>query len=373
MKKIIFIIIIVLCGVFAYFYFNEQEKVEYKFVKPKVGDLVINVEALGDVYANEIVSVGAQASGEILELNVKIGDFVKKGDVIAQLDKEKQENNLNIELAKQNSLKALKQTKELSLQIAQREYQNQEKLYKKGATSYDSMLKAKSDFYTMQSDLASIKSQIEQNKVSVNNYKKELEYTTITAPIDGYVIALIASKGQTINSSQNSPTIVKLADTSKMEIRMFVSQNDVNKLKKGMEVHFHTLADDTNEKVAFLDTIDIADTTNVDGVSKGAIYYYARFYTQNQDNELKVGMSVVANIEIEKIKNALLVQTTNIKQEDQKYYVNVLDGNEVVKKYIKIGKSDNFNTQILDGISKDDKIVVDIDKSNKASMPRKKI
>lgn len=369
MKKIIFIIIVIALAC-AYFFTTSKEEVSFKTISPSIGDINISVEALGDVYANEIVSVGAQASGEILELNVNVGDEVKVGDVIAQLDKEKQENNLNIELAKQTSLKALKQQKELSLNIYHTQYQNQEKLYKKGATSYDNMMKAKNDYFLAKYELAQVQSQIEQNKVSVENYKKELAYTTITAPISGKVISLVASKGQTINSSQNSPTIVKLADTSKLEVKLFISQNDVNKLKPGMKISFYTLADDKKPKTATLDSIDIADTVTVDNVSKGAIYYYARFYINNREDDIKVGMSVVANIQIQSIKNTLLLPTINIKQENEKYYVEVLKDNVPTKTYIKIGKSDDFNTQILEGISKDDKIVVNTSNSSSKMINR---
>lgn len=366
MKKIL-LLIMSLGIIITIFYFttDDDSNNAYKIIKPKRQDIVIKVDVTGKVYCESLVSVATLANGEIKEFRVKAGDYLKKGDIIAVLDDKKEKNALKSEESKLTSLNDEKIYAGVQLQEMLNNYQVQEKLYKNGASSKEKYLSAKSSYFSAKSKLSSINANITQTKANIATLKENLDETIVKAPIDGTVISTYASVGQTINSRQNSAALIKMADLSKMEIRMQISQNDISMLKIGQNIKYTPLSDGGKTKEAKLSNIDDADLSVVDGASKdGAVYYYARYFVEN-DKDLKIGMDVQNIIEIETIKNALTLPINHISKDSKGFYVNVKDGKETIKKYIVLGKSDDFNIEIISGINDNDEVVVMNDKIRK--------
>ena len=326
-----------------------------------------SIEAVGMVYAKEQVDVGAQVSGQITKLYVQIGDRVKTGDLIAQIDKDKQQNEFEITKAQLESTKANLESKKVALDIASSQYQREQKLYNNKATSLENLETLKNNYYTLKANVAELNSQIVQLEISLKNAEKDLGYTTITAPMDGVIINVAVDEGQTVNANQNTPTIVKVANLDEMEIRMEIAEADVNSIKVGTPVKFSILNDPNAKYEASISSIDPADTTYSDATSTSstssssstsAIYYYAKVFVKNKDNFLRIGMSVENSIVIASVQNAIAVPTYAIKNDKGGYYVELLKGGQVVKSYVKIGIKDSINSQILQGVSENDILVL---------------
>ena len=187
--------------------------------------------------------------------------------------------------------------------------------------------------------------------------------------MDGIIINVAVDEGQTVNANQSTPTIVKIANLDEMEIRMEIAEADVSKIKVGTAVKFSILNDPEKKYEAKISSIDPANTTTSDAKSNSsssstsssstsAIYYYAKVFVKNRDNFLRIGMSVENSIVIKSAPNALAVPTYAIKNDKGGYFVELLRGGQIIKSYVKIGIKDSINTQILDGVSENDLLVL---------------
>lgn len=359
--------IVVLSGI--YFLFFKKEKND-SFITQNITRKTIeqSIEAVGEVYAKEQVDVGAQVSGQILKLYVDIGDKVKVGDIIAQIDKDKQQNDLDITKAQLDSAKANLESKKVALEIASSQYKREQKLYNNQATSLENLETLKNNFFTLQANVAELNAQVVQLEIQLKNAEKDLGYTTITAPMDGIIINVAVDEGQTVNANQNTPTIVKIANLDEMEIRMEIAEADVNKIKVGTAVKFSILNDPESKFEATISSIDPANTTTSNATStsssstssssSSAIYYYAKVFVKNTDNFLRIGMSVENSIVIAKSENTLFVPTYAIKNDSKGYFVELLKGTKAVKSYVKLGIKDSVNTEILEGVSENDQLIL---------------
>ncbi|EAI3904830.1 efflux RND transporter periplasmic adaptor subunit [Campylobacter lari] len=372
MKKIIYLsifLIILIIGVYFYFFANKEEY-NYLTYEVKKQDITQSIEAIGEVYAKTQVDVGAQVSGQITKLYVKLGDRVNEGDLIAQIDKDKQQNDLDITKARLESAKANLESKKIALDIATKQYQREQKLYAKKATSLENLENLKNTFYALRANVADLKAQTTQLEISLKNAQKDLAYTTITAPSKGEIINVAVEEGQTVNANQNTPSIVRLADLSEMEIRMQIAEADINKISVGKKVKFSILNEPDKKYEATISSIDPANTTISDATSNtnlnsnsststSAVYYYARVFVKNDNNFLRIGMSTENEIAIKTENNTLVIPTLAIKSDTSGYYVEILKANNIsVKTPVKLGIKDSLNTQILDGINEGDLVII---------------
>ncbi|EAL5902765.1 efflux RND transporter periplasmic adaptor subunit [Campylobacter lari] len=372
MKKIIYLsifLIILIIGVYFYFFANKEEY-NYLTYEVKKQDITQSIEAIGEVYAKTQVDVGAQVSGQITKLYVKLGDRVNEGDLIAQIDKDKQQNDLDITKARLESTKANLESKKIALDIATKQYQREQKLYAKKATSLENLENLKNTFYALRANVADLKAQTTQLEISLKNAQKDLAYTTITAPSKGEIINVAVEEGQTVNANQNTPSIVRLADLSEMEIRMQIAEADINKISVGKKVKFSILNEPDKKYEATISSIDPANTTISDATSNtnlnsnsststSAVYYYARVFVKNDNNFLRIGMSTENEIAIKTENNTLVIPTLAIKSDTSGYYVEILKANNIsVKTPVKLGIKDSLNTQILDGINEGDLVII---------------
>lgn len=368
--KILFIVLLIgiIFGIY-YGVFYTKDKVQVVTQKIQRSNIEQSIEAVGKVYAKDQVDVGAQVSGQIIKLYVKVGDKVKQGDLIAQIDKDKQQNDLDITKAKLESIKASLESKKVAFDIASKQYQREQKLYAQKATSLESLETLKNNYYTLKADVADLNAQVIQLEISLKNAQKDLGYTTIRAPIDGYIINVAVDEGQTVNANQSTPTIVKIANLDEMEVRMEIAEADINKIKIGTEVNFAVLSDPDKKYQALISSIDPADTevsdssssSNSSSSSSSAIYYYAKFFVPNKNNFLRIGMSIQNEIIIQSAKNVIVVPTYTIYNDANGYYVEILENNKKIKKYIKLGIHDAINTEVLEGLSENEELIISLD------------
>lgn len=368
--KILFIVLLIgiIFGIY-YGVFYTKDKVQVVTQKIQRSNIEQSIEAVGKVYAKDQVDVGAQVSGQIIKLYVKVGDKVKQGDLIAQIDKDKQQNDLDITKAKLESIKASLESKKVAFDIASKQYQREQKLYTQKATSLESLETLKNNYYTLKADVADLNAQVIQLEISLKNAQKDLGYTTIRAPIDGYIINVAVDEGQTVNANQSTPTIVKIANLDEMEVRMEIAEADINKIKIGTEVNFAVLSDPDKKYQALISSIDPADTevsdssssSNSSSSSSSAIYYYAKFFVPNKNNFLRIGMSIQNEIIIQSAKNVIVVPTYTIYNDTNGYYVEILENDKKIKKYIKLGIHDAINTEVLEGLSENEELIISLD------------
>ncbi|TCP94761.1 macrolide-specific efflux system membrane fusion protein [Cricetibacter osteomyelitidis] len=354
----------IVAGGIYYFKSGNENKTAYLTETVQRGNLSKTVIASGTVRSYNLVEVGAQVSGKIEKLHVKRGQDVKQGDLIAEIDSKTQRNTLNTAKAQLISYQAQLKAKQTALEVAQSAYNRLSKLYKQGATSLNDLNDAKNTLSAAQSDIKVIEASIQSAEIEVANAETNLGYTKITAPIDGTILSVPVSEGQTVNANQTTPTIVYVADLTKMLIKPEIAEGDVTKVQKGMQVKFTSLSDPDTVYTAEIDSIDPALTTLTDNdysedvTDTNAVYYYANVVVDNPDKKLRIGMTTENTITIADVQDTLLVPTMTLKKQNGKVFVNVLDDkNQVEQREVTIGLNDDVNTQIICGLNEGEKVI----------------
>ncbi|ERJ21989.1 efflux RND transporter periplasmic adaptor subunit [Campylobacter concisus] len=378
MKKTKFLIILLILGVGGYFvydkFFNiKDEKVEFITKKAKRGSFSKKVDATGEIFATELIDVGAQVSGQIKKLYVKLGDQVKKGDMIASIDSSTQQNSIDNKEAQLAIYKAQLESAKVALNIAKTQFERENALFSKNATSKQEFESAKNTFSANSAKIKELEAQIKQTNIELSTAKINLGYTKITAPRDGTVVSVQVEEGQTVNANQTTPTIVNIADLSHVKMKMQIAEGDITKIKVGTPVEYSILSEPTKKFQTTVSSIDPGLTTLSDGSygssssskssysssssSSSAVYYYAQSIVDNKDGILRIGMTTQNELLIANVEDAIIVPSIGIKKDENGTFVYVLKDGKPVKTAVKTGIKDNLDTQIISGINENDEII----------------
>ncbi len=225
-----------------------------KFIKKPPAPEVITAEvertnledtvlASGTIKSERDVNVGAQVSGQIKRLHVDLGDQVKQGQLLAEIDSTTQTNTLRNAEAQVALLQAQLQAKEALFRQAEITFQRQQGLFKQDAGSKAELDAAEATLATTRADINALQAQIKQANISVHTARVNLGYTRILAPIDGVVTGVIAEEGRTVNAVQSAPTIIKLSRLDSVLIKAQISEADVVRVKPGLPVYFTILGE----------------------------------------------------------------------------------------------------------------------------------
>lgn len=322
------------------------------------------VNATGEVKAIELVTVGAQTSGKIEYLPVKVGQRIQKGDLIAQIDSTTQENDVNSTKAKLTSLKAQLNAAEISAKIAEKQFVREQRLLKKNAASQEDFENAKDAFEAAKAKVTELKASIGETALALNTAETNLGYTKITAPLDGVVVSVPVKTGQTVNAAMNTPTIVQIADLSQMEILIEISEGDIGKVQTGAKVTYTVLSAPETVYETTLKSIDPGLTLLTNGEytevvgSDEAIYYYGRLVVDNPDGALRIGMTTQNVIYVAQADNVLTVPVLAVKKDGTQSYVNVLTPTGIQRHAVITGLSDGVDIEIKSGVSDHDTVVI---------------
>lgn len=360
------LVVVVLAAVVWSLFFKPKDQMNFVTDDVRRSDIMQTVNATGEIAAAQLVDVGAQASGQIKKLYVKLGQQVKKGDLIADIDSTTQLNTLNTNKAKLDTYRAQLVSAQIALKMKQRAFDRERALMGQDATSKADFDNAQDNLAAARANVAELKSQIRQTQIAINTSEADLGYTRITAPMDGTVVSIPVEEGQTVNSSQNTPTIVQLADLSKMLNKMQIAEGDMSKVKAGMHLTFTTLADNNKVRKATLEAVDPGLTKMSQGsydtstdTTDTAIYYYARALVPNDDGTLHIGMTTQNNIFVNSVKNVLTVSNQAIRHNRGKKVVKVLgDNQQVQEKQIETGITDGMRTEVKSGLKEGDRVVL---------------
>ncbi|WP_273778463.1 efflux RND transporter periplasmic adaptor subunit [Acinetobacter sp. GSS19] len=314
-KLILFILAVLLIALIAWYGLKPKDT-QPQFITADVtrSDLEDSVLATGVLEATQMLSVGSQVSGQVKKMYVHLGDQVKQGQLIAQIDSYRQENQLKTAEASIKSQQAQLATKQANLSKVAAEYQRQAEMYKYDATSKAELESALASYKTAQAEIAQIAAQIEQSRLSLATAKEDLGYTRIVAPMDGTIVAIVTEEGQTVNANQSAPTIVKLAKLDTMTVKAEISEADVMKVQPGQKVYFTTLGDNETRHYATLRQIEPApssinaeNNSTTSSSSNTAVYYNALFDVPNPDGKLRIDMTAQVYIVLAEAKNALTI------------------------------------------------------------------
>ena len=353
----VIVIVVIAVAAWALSGGKKEEEINFKEEAVKTETLQNSVTATGTIEAVTSVTVGTQVSGIVNKLYVDYNSQVKKGQVIAELDKTNLLSELNT--AKANLASA---TSNLSYQAANmNRYQT---LYKKGLVSADEYENALLTY-------RQAKEQVASSKENVQKAQTNLGYATITSPIDGTVISKSVEEGQTVAASFNTPELFTIAkDLTNMQVVANVDEADIGGVKEGDRVTFTVDAypDDTFEGIVKQVRLEATTTNNV-------VTYEVVISAPNADLKLKPGLTANVTIYTQEHSGVLAVANKALRFTPTKETVGkdmkivdckgknkvwTLSDKTLTAHPVTIGQTDGVHTEIIKGIKKGQKIVTEI-------------
>ncbi len=326
------------------------------------GSIESLVTAQGTLEPKTYVDVGAQVSGQIQKLHVAIGDTVKAGDLIAEIDSKTYESVIAGDEAQLAQLEAQKQEKKATMTQSQRDMGRNQKLVRESAISKSVYDQSQTDYEVAKAQLAAIEAQIKQQQSTLDKDKTNLTYTKIFAPFDGTVVDLAVKEGETVNANQTTPTIGRVANLDVMTAQAQVAEADIPKLKTGMNVYFTTLGSDGRRWTGTVRQILPTPQTVND-----VVLYNILVDIENTDRALMTGMTTQMFFEKGSAKDVVTIPSTALLRRDitadtdkgTAYIVKVpsADGPPTEKTVI-VGLSDRSAAEIISGLNEGDKVVI---------------
>jgi macrolide-specific efflux system membrane fusion protein len=338
------------------------------------GDLEINVLATGTIEAAKLVSVGARATGEVKHLYVALGDKVKKGDAIAEIDSKEQDNELLKASAALQSAKADLSARKATLKQDELTVARLRALVAIDAGSRSELEVAEAALDGARAGVTVSESAIVQATLAEDTARVNVGYAHVVAPMDGTVVAIVTEQGQTVNAVQISPTIIKLARLDTMTIKAQISEADVPRVKVGMPVYFTLLGDPDTRFDTTLRAVEPGPTTlagetggaTTSSSAATAIYYNGIFDAPNPQGKLRIAMTAQATIVLDKVKDALLIPSAALgaKAKDGRYTVRVVSeaaasagAGVPADRSVRIGLNNRVQAQVLDGLKAGERVV----------------
>ena len=354
-------VIIIALAVYALSGSKKKEEISFETVAVAPANIMNSITATGTIEPVTSVTVGTQVSGIVSKLYVDYNSVVKKGQVIAELDK----TNLMSQL---NTAKTQLATAQSQLNYQTTNFNRYKTLYQKGLVAADEYDNAKLSYTQAKEQVASAKEEVQRAQTN-------LGYATITSPIDGVVLSKSVEEGQTVAASFSTPELFKIAqDLTNMQVVADVDEADIGDVKEGERVSFTVDAypDDTFEGTVKQVRQEATTTNNV-------VTYEVVISAPNADLKLKPGLTANVTIYTAERKGVLSVQSKALRFTPQKETVGkmkivdqtgnaknkvwTIEGNNIVAHKVNIGMTDGTNTQILNGISAGTKVVTGLNVS----------
>jgi macrolide-specific efflux system membrane fusion protein len=291
-------------GAYAWLRWGPGAKTDNTYITATIqrGDIEDQVAATGSLQPRDYVDVGAQVSGQLRKLHVEVGSEVKAGELLAEIDAETSQARVDASRAQLRSQGAQLAERELALAKAERDLQRQKNLMAEEATTTETLQNAETTLRTARTQINALKAQMEQVQASMRVEEANLKYTKIYAPMAGTVVSITARQGQTLNTNQQAPTLLRVADLSVMTVQTQVSEADVSKLRTGMPVYFTTLGSQGRRWYGELKKIEPTPT-----VTNNVVLYNALFEVPNTQRNLMTQMTAQVFFVVASAKDALMV------------------------------------------------------------------
>lgn len=333
---------------------KKEEKITFDTAAVAPANIMNSITATGTIEPVTSVTVGTQVSGIVNKLFVDYNSVVKKGQVIAELDKTNLMSQLN--------------TAKTQLATAQSQLNYQTANYKRYKTLFEKGLVAADDFDNAKLSYTQAKEQVASAKEEVQRAQTNLSYATITSPIDGVVLSKSVEEGQTVAASFSTPELFTIAqDLTNMQVVADVDEADIGDVKEGERVSFTVDAypDDTFEGEVKQVRQEATTTNNV-------VTYEVVISAPNADLKLKPGLTANVTIYTAECKGVLSVPSKALRFTPQKETVGkmkivdvanaknkvwTIEGNSIVAHKVNIGMTDGTNTQIVGGIAEGTKVI----------------
>ncbi len=301
-----------------------------------------------------------------MRLRVGLGDQVKKGDLIAEIDSSVQQNALRTASSALANVRAQREAKLATERQTGLALQRLVALVDVDAGSRADLEAAEANLATARAEGAALDAQVAQAKIAEDAAKVNLGFARVVAPMNGTVVAIVTEQGQTINAAQSAPTIIKIARLDTVTVKAQISEADVARVRPGLPVHFSILGEPTSRYETTLRFIEpgpttlASDTSSVSSSgSSSAIYYNGLFDVPNPQGRLRISMTAQATIVVAEARSVLLIPSAALgeKHSSDWYSVRVLKDASFVERRVRVGLDNRVQAEVLEGLTIGERVV----------------
>lgn len=358
---LLLLVAVVFAAVWALFFRGDDAKNNVPTAQVTRKTIEETVTAQGKLEPKEYVDVGAQVSGQLLRVHFEVGDFVKKGKLLAEIDPKIYEAQVEVNQARTKSLNAQIEQQRAQLVLAEQIFKRNTALIKSKAVSKEALQTSEANYNAAVANVASLKAQAEEAASSLKGALANLHYTKIYAPMDGTITVQTTRLGQTINSNQTAPNLMQIANLDIMTVRAQVAEADVSRIHAGMDVYFTTLgAGERRWQGQVRQVLPSPVTVN------DVVLYEALVDVDNQSRELMTGMSTQMFFVIGQAENALVIPYTALKkpvpaqntEAGKAYEVEVQQKNKTETHVVITGMTTRTDAEILSGLKEGDVVTL---------------
>jgi macrolide-specific efflux system membrane fusion protein len=363
------VLLLAAAGWYGWSVYGKQEAAEAVVTETPVrGDIENSVTASGLLSPIKDVDVGAQVSGQLKSLKVEIGDSVKEGQLIAEIDSASIETQIEIAEAELANLEAQMIDKSAQVVLASANLTRQRALVASNGAAQSALDEAVAAVATAEANVDALKAQVRKQEATLKDARISLGYTKIYAPLTGTIINTSAKEGQTLNANQTAPTIVTIGNLSTMTVEAQVSEADVGKLKVGMNAYFTLLGQPGKRYPGTLRQIKPTPATE-----NNVVLYYALFDVSNPDGALMMNMTAQVFFVESSAKDVLTVPIAAVhfgkdRTSGDVTVVTASGAHETRK--VETGIRNRVRVEIKQGLGENDAIVVSAGSGDKASSGR---
>lgn len=349
----------------AFHMFGRESEAPPTIVTVSQGDVERTVTSLGKLQPKDYVDVGTQVSGQLKKVHVKIGDIVKKGDLIAEIDPTTYETKVRSDKANIENQRALLVQQQAEMELARLQLARNEGLLKERAASQDTVQQNQSALKVAVAKVAATQAQIKASQATLDGDAANLGYTRIYAPMAGTVVSQTSLEGQTVNSSQSAPVIVRVADLQTMTVWAQVAEADVVKVKAGTPAYFSTLgAAGKRWKGSVRQVMPTPETVN------DLVLYNVLVDVDNREQELMLTMTVQVFFVLDEARGVPVVPLNALQSakgaDANSYVANVQTDSGIVARNVRTGVVSRSSAAVVSGLEVGDKVVVPQSDSAKA-------
>lgn len=347
-------------------------------------DIQLLITATGTVEPRRYVDVGAQVSGQVKRIHVQVGDDVKRGQLLLEIDPDVQQAVVEGARASLASLQAQEVEQRVQMRLASQQLKRRRRLLKQDAATREDLENAEAALEMAQARIASLQAKMQETRATLRAEETRLSYTRIYAPMDGTVIALEAREGQTLNATYQTPRMMRIADLATMTVRTRVSEADVQGVTAGMPVWFSPLVARLGHEEAprrwhgkvrqVLPAPDLPPgSSQGDGGQDGSasattptvVNYTALFDVDNADGVLRPQMTAQVSFVARSALGVLAVPMAALERQTDalpgtyRARLRLADGS-ALQRTVRIGVTDLVLGEVLEGLDEGDEVLLNV-------------
>lgn len=355
-------------------WWNRDDIPVYETAPVTRSDIEVHVAAIGTLQPLKSVEIGAQVSGQIMRLHVEVGDTIEKGQLLAEIDARVHQATVDAGRAQLAGLRAQLADQKAQHELARQQYARQQQMEQDDATRLEDVQVAAATLKSATARIDQLHAQIRQVSSTLKGNETLLGFTRIYAPIAGVVVGVDAKEGQTLNATYQTPTVLRIADLTRMTVWTDVSEADIRQIKVGMPVYFTTLGGDRRRWHSTVRQILPAppqtptqgggDNNTTPAAGTKAVQYTVLFDVDNSDGELMPQMTAQVIFMIAHASNVLIVPISALSPVERKdqhdlYQARILDQEDQVQvRELQLGVRNRLQGEVVAGLEEGERVIV---------------